>query len=162
MKRLFFVHPRRGFTLIELLVAIAIIGVIASIVVANLSVARAKARDAKRVSDIARVQFALQLYFDRCNEYPSPLDVSANNSLGGNCVVNFGNFISQIPTPPPGTNESAYAYSLDFGKTDYALRAKFEHGGPALADSFNGLIPWDPNFSCDNSSPHYYYCVRPR
>ena len=162
MKRLFFIRPNRGFTVVELLVAIAIIGIIASIIITNLPSARAKARDAKRVSDIVRVQLALQLYFDRCNEYPSSLAVSANNSLGGICVVNFGDFISQIPTPPPGTSENAYVYSLNFNETDYVLRAKFESGGSALDDSFNGSIPWDASFSCDRESPHYYYCVRPK
>ena len=162
MEQLFFKHVRRGFTLIELLVTIAIIGILTSIVVANLSISKAKARDTKRVSDIVRIQLALQLYFDRCYEYPSTLNVSANNSLGGFCVVNFGDFISQIPVPPSGASETVYAYSLNSDETDYVLRVKFEYGSPALIDSFNGTISWDPSFSCNRDAPNYYYCARPK
>src|SRR3990167_526198 len=52
----------RGFTLIELLVVITIIGLLASVVLARLSSARAKARDARRYSDLLQLQLALELY----------------------------------------------------------------------------------------------------
>ena len=46
---------KKGFTLIELLVVIAIIGLLSSIAVVSLNGARAKARDAKRVSDVKQL-----------------------------------------------------------------------------------------------------------
>lgn len=54
----------KGFTLIELLVVIAIIGLLSSVIVATLSTARAKSRDARRISDIREIQKALELYAD--------------------------------------------------------------------------------------------------
>ncbi len=66
-----FKNTKKGFTLIELLVVIAIIGILSSVVLASLSTARQKSRDAKRISDIGQVQLALELFFDRVQSYPS-------------------------------------------------------------------------------------------
>lgn len=61
----------KGFTLIELLVVIAIIGILSSVVLASLNSARAKARDAKRLSDMKQMQIALEFYYDSFGEYPN-------------------------------------------------------------------------------------------
>lgn len=61
---------KKGFTLIELLVVISIIGLLSSVVLASLNVARSKARDARRLSDIRQVQNALELYRSNNNTYP--------------------------------------------------------------------------------------------
>lgn len=60
-----------GFTLIELLVVIAIIGLLASTVLASLDTVRAKARDAKRISDLNQIRLALELYFADNGYYPA-------------------------------------------------------------------------------------------
>ncbi len=52
----------RGFTLIELLVVIAIIGILASIVLVSLNSARAKGRDAKRVSELGQMVRAVAVH----------------------------------------------------------------------------------------------------
>ncbi|PIR85247.1 hypothetical protein COU15_01765 [Candidatus Kaiserbacteria bacterium CG10_big_fil_rev_8_21_14_0_10_45_20] len=62
---------KRGFTLIELLVVIAIIGVLSSVVLASLSSARTKARDAKRLSDMQQMRTALELYHISFSMYPA-------------------------------------------------------------------------------------------
>lgn len=67
----------KGFTLIELLVVIAIIGLLSSVVLAGLNVARIQALDAKRLSDMHQMQIALELYYDSFNNrYP-------NSDFGG-------------------------------------------------------------------------------
>ncbi len=59
-----FTNKSRGFTLIELLVVIAIIGLLASIVLVSVGPARAKARDARRQSDLRQITYAMELCYD--------------------------------------------------------------------------------------------------
>lgn len=56
-------HQRhsRGFTLIELLVVVAIIGLLSTVVLASLSGARAKSRDARRLSDLKQIATAIAI-----------------------------------------------------------------------------------------------------
>lgn len=63
-------NKRSGFTLIEMLVVIAIIGLLASIVVVGLGGSRAKARDAKRISDLHSIQTALERDYSSTSGYP--------------------------------------------------------------------------------------------
>lgn len=58
-----------GFTLVELLVVIAIISILATLLLLQLGVARAKARDAKRIADSNQVRSALELWFDDNGAY---------------------------------------------------------------------------------------------
>ncbi|MEI7765352.1 MAG: prepilin-type N-terminal cleavage/methylation domain-containing protein [bacterium] len=56
------IRKEKGFTLIELLVVISIISLLSSIVIVSLSDARAKARDAVRMSNISEISKAIELY----------------------------------------------------------------------------------------------------
>jgi type II secretion system protein G len=69
----------RGFTLIELLVVISIIGILATLVTANLNAARSRARDAGRKSDLRNIATALRVYFNDKGGYPG-------SSPGGNIL----------------------------------------------------------------------------
>lgn len=62
---------RLGFTLIELLVAISIIGVLATLVLANFNAARQRGRDAQRKADLRQIQNALRLYYNDQGIYPT-------------------------------------------------------------------------------------------
>ena len=66
---------QKGFTLIELLATIAIIGILASSVLAAVGQSRAKARDAKRLSSISDIQKSLELYYDYFQAYPVTVPV---------------------------------------------------------------------------------------
>jgi prepilin-type N-terminal cleavage/methylation domain-containing protein len=62
-----------GFTLIELLVVIAIIGLLSSIVLASIKVARQKGRNAYIVTEVHQIQINLALYAnDHNGNYPNP------------------------------------------------------------------------------------------
>jgi prepilin-type N-terminal cleavage/methylation domain-containing protein len=64
----------RGFTLIELLVAISIVALLSSIIIVNLQLALAKARDARRRSDIREIVNALVLYNEKFGNYMDRAD----------------------------------------------------------------------------------------
>ena len=123
MKRI----SQRGFTLIELLVVIAIIGLLSSVVLASLNTARAKARDARRLSDMRQFSIALQLYFDDNLHYPGTAEgIPSTGAVLGDTTdassLAFATalkpYMSSIPADPlyqQGllTGQSYY-YSYDF------------------------------------------------
>ena len=53
---------KRGFTLIELLVVIAIIGILSSVVLSSLSLARTKAYDTKVQAQLSHLRAAAEIY----------------------------------------------------------------------------------------------------
>lgn len=66
-----FARKSKGFTLIELLVVISIIGILSSIVLVSMGGARAKARDARRQSDMRQIGSACELYMTDNEQYPT-------------------------------------------------------------------------------------------
>lgn len=86
----------KGFTLIELLVVIAIIGLISTIAMISISGARAKARVARRLSDLDSIRTALEMYYTENNAYPS----TANN-WRIDCMPNRQFFDNYIPDLAP-------------------------------------------------------------
>lgn len=56
MKKKFLKRSRRAFTLIELLVVIAIIGILATVIIINVSATRGKAIDASVLSSMSKAQ----------------------------------------------------------------------------------------------------------
>lgn len=122
-------HSRgTGFTLIELLVVVAIIGLLASIILASLSSARGKGADARRLADIREIQNALELYVQTCKSYPNTLSSSANN---GSCPsgINLGTFLTSIPADPGSGNGYLYAaFGSGAGCTSYHLGADLQVG----------------------------------
>jgi type II secretory pathway pseudopilin PulG len=125
--------------------------ILAGIVVTNFTSAKAKSRDAKRISDIAQIQLALEQYFDRCNEYPSAtgnqIYVSSTCSSGGIDVTFSPDFISALPTPP-SNNSNKYEYYVKDDKTDYVLYTLLEKMNEDVQK--NGLtMAIEPNWYYD-------------
>lgn len=98
----------KAFTLIEVMVVITIVGLLASVVLASLTDARAKARDTQRVQMVKELQKALELYRNgNGGNYPCAAVMPACVSGGGQVNVNgsasttvFNNAISQYLTLP--------------------------------------------------------------
>jgi len=169
----------RAFTLIELLVVIAIIVILTGIILPSLAGSKAKARDAQRVSDLAQLTLALELYFDRCGQYPTAdtTTISGRSLIDSNTLtqstgcpsatptITFGTYISQVPTPPAGASQAtAYDYDLPSSGTpnNYVLHAKLESTNPAVAKGLAAFPSgsWNDTVSCSNNATDY--CVGPQ
>ena len=99
----------RGFTLIELLVVIAIVGILSSVILASLSTARQKSRDAKRITEITQIGKALELYFDGKQSYPSTTPTGFSGDDAAVQMLAAVGFFARTPPPPQGTNPT-YIY----------------------------------------------------
>lgn len=124
MKRL-----AHGFTLIELLVVISIIGILATLVTANLNSARSRARDAERKSDLKNIETALKLYSNDNNGlYP------ASNAIPwGTIWQSAGNaiYMQVVPQDPlynaSDSNSQKYQYVLGQSGDTFTLSACLEN-----------------------------------
>lgn len=81
-------HQKQGFTLVELLVVVAIIGLLASILIANLNVGRSKAKNNVIKENTYSLKLAAELEYDENNSYEgvcleSP-DYDISNAAGTN------------------------------------------------------------------------------
>ena len=158
-----------GFTLIEMLVVIAIIAILTGIIISGLVGSRAKARDAKRASDLSQIALALEQYFDRCDQYPANITASNLTTINTGCPsspsqVSLANFISKIPTDP-STNASYGYVTNGTPPSDFVLYTTFETTNSVMSQSAPNSS-WFSTITCANvstspSSNDYNYCVRP-
>lgn len=114
--------------MVELLVVIAIIGVLATLLLLQLGGARAKARDAKRISDITQLRTALEQYFDdNAGTYPQTSLYSPDP---------LAPYIGALKMPLDPLDAVQYGYAtapLQTGKVlKYQVWAELENGNPAL------------------------------
>ncbi|MCI5108394.1 MAG: type II secretion system GspH family protein [Candidatus Pacebacteria bacterium] len=89
----------KGFTIIELLVVVSIIGVIASIILTGLVDSRARARDAKLVSEVNQITKTLALYRTANNEYPQGSAVGATDYVNILEPLVTAGYYEAIPRP---------------------------------------------------------------
>lgn len=160
-----------GFTLIELLVAIAIIGILSSVVLSSLNSAREKARDTRRKSDLNQIRTALILYNEDYGNYMETGSGCGSNGNGwfslyngtsypkamGICLYEAGLTPQEIIDPTRGTSSTPTAgytymkYTCGSPKKTY-IYAKLE-GTPQSITATDGTCC----ATCDSSYGMNYY-----
>lgn len=154
----------KGFTLIELLVVISIIGLLSSIVLASLNTARAKGRDAKRMSDIREIRNALELYRTTTGYYPVKLSELTT-------PVPYIKSISQDPLGSAGGTwqkcRPDYCYTTNAlsNPSSYHIGALMENLGSVLSSDsdtndpgtyFLSSASWNVQYDFDGSASYIY------
>ncbi|MAF20834.1 MAG: hypothetical protein CMI55_04100 [Parcubacteria group bacterium] len=120
-----------GFTLLELLIVVFIIGLLAVLVLVNISNVRSKSRDSSRVADIQAIQNGLAMYETNNQAYPDSLGVQTEitgSDLMSSALIGDG-VMKGVPVDP--TNAAVegvtykYYYTSDDG-SDYLLEYYLE------------------------------------
>lgn len=140
-----FVEPRSAgsrwaIIIIIIFFGIAIIGILASIVLASLNSARIKSRDARRISDIKQIQLALELYYNDYLEYPTSLSQLKPK------------YKQDGLTDP--SNQASYNYTNCVDGSNYHLGASLEEEKNlylSTDEDVNSLCTFDPISGSDES-----------
>jgi len=130
------INFKKGFTLIELLVVVSILGILATLVAANLNSARSRARDAQRKSDLKNIQTALRLYYNDNNSYPADAALPFGDTWSGSGTTVYMESVPDDPTP--GQN---YSYVVGADTDTYVLSACLENESDAAGSSIS-IVGW--------------------
>ena len=117
-----------GFTLLELLIVIVIIGILALLIIPNITSAPKKARDTKRKTDITTVRKGLEEYFVDNNVYPaSSGTVTAGGTTLAELTTGSAPIIKTLPQDPKNTGVYLYTYTPANTNSTYTLKACLEN-----------------------------------
>lgn len=122
---------KKGFTLLELLMVIMIIGILATVVVVNLTVSQKKARDSKRVADLQSIQSAVEMYRQTSGKLPGGTASYYQSNYNPNWTlhkesqtapdtadddkfaIDLAAYLSSLPIDPKNGKESIQPWTQD-------------------------------------------------
>lgn len=120
---------QKGFTLLELLLVIVVVSLLAFVLYPRLVAGPINARDADRKQDLARIQNALERYYQENGSYPASL----------NTLVEGATPYLKPPLPTDPKTKVIYTYTPGGNpSTTYVLRTNLEN--PKDKDIKKGTI----------------------
>ena len=126
-------HHQKGIALVKLLIVIVIFGAVIGVMFLLLNNEKAKTRDAKRLSDISRLQAAFELLYNDTASYEQAAQSGCNqiNVLVSQCnLTNYIPSINQFKDPSQHQyvvskvpSEDGYEITFYLEKDYYGLKA---------------------------------------
>ncbi|MFP4498133.1 MAG: type II secretion system protein [Vulcanimicrobiota bacterium] len=143
---------KKGFTLIELMIVIAIISILASIIIPNITQARQRAQLTACIENMKTMQVAMNMFLA---DTPSQPHGTQNHAyMDNNYSPFYPNYLSQMPVCPA----SPYGYNMclafdDNSEGNVCIHIYHDNG----CDHHRDIMLKITNGSCD-SGPHYLNC----
>ncbi len=127
-----------GFTLLELLIVIVIIGILALLIIPNITSAPKKARDTQRKTDLRATQKALEEYYVSNQAYP----IATGTTSTSLTPLSAGTAapLKTIPADPKNVSPFTYEYTSTDGQ-NYTLTACLENGGDQGTSTVAAVSP---------------------
>lgn len=123
---------RSGFTVLELLIVVAVFGLLATLAILSFNSARAKLRDAQRISDVSVLRASLSRYWLEKATYPSNqnLELASPGSNSDRLTANGFTAASEstqiyLERVPVGPRSGEY-YRYTGGPNGYSIRFRTE------------------------------------
>lgn len=115
-----------GFTMIEILVVVTIIGILFGVGIISYSSITQSSRDARRKTDLEQIRAALEMWRSAeptaLGQYP---DFPQSNCSDLNTIVNFSEYLPQIPEDPKAASGTMY-YVCESSANTYSLYSVLE------------------------------------
>lgn len=150
------IKTAKGFTLIELLVVVSLIGILATLVLANLTSGRARSRDAQRKSDLKQISTGLRLYYNDHGEYPDASLLPWGSEWSEGATI----YMSTLPDDPLPDQNYDYQLGTVGDPTDtnsFYITACLENASDDKCDDdgTGGIV------ACGSSSDGCEFTVKP-
>lgn len=160
--------------LLWVLVVLVLTGIIIGFLLASLNTGTGKGhRDSRRIADIRQLQLALELYFDKHNEYPPANTICDATHYYGLEVFLDGEFISAVPRDPLTSkcyfyatpyyaSSSVYHLGAQLNSVDgYGLKNDEDCNSSVSGGCVEGAPPYINGFDGANDSEDKRYDVIP-